>query len=118
MSLGKVSVHTHLRHRSRKDLRWVVRDRHAVLIKVSTSRSNKSIFLLEIASAIDPKIGLEITDMKAPSARKIDVNRCVKDGSRPIRCSRTVGNNGSMKAKRSSSERTVLIDKCSISIMQ
>lgn len=81
-----------------------MRDRQAVLITVNTSKSSKSVFLPEIASAMDPKIGLEITEINAPSARKIDVNRCVKDGSRPIRCSRTVGNNGSMNANRSSSE--------------
>ena len=81
----------------------VVSDRQAILIKASTRIVNNSVFLLETASAIDPMNGLETTDTKAPSVRKIDVYLWVRDGAKPIRFSSTVGSKGIMKAKSSSS---------------
>ena len=82
----------------------------ATPIRVKPSKIINSVLLLETASASDPKIGLDMTDTNAPSARKIDVYRWVSSGFVPIRCSRRVGNSGSMNAKRSSSDEQWHLD--------
>ena len=90
-------------HARGTDIHDEVNDKHTTLISARTSSISKRSFFDRALSAMDPMNGLESTETRAPSAKKVEVYRWMNDESTLMRVSKTYVSNGTINAKSSSS---------------